>query len=754
MYLYQRFNYNTLVISSDEHLDYLKEEFAKVSDTIQFSGADTETDSLHIIKGIPFMYIFGWNWNEHKELFIIDLKKDRAFAEKAMTVVYEIMEQIPRTFFHNAPYDIAMMRNYGMEIPRHIGIGDTQTVYRQTSFTDDDKIGKGLEDVGVQYVWEDAKKAGKVIKNILKEMRTESKAAVQTFYNDEYRNKKGMFYSPDNPAFGVIWKEYNVVPDLGGRPKKGKRVQFVEHEWESIFEVFDTLYKEPTYEDVYEREPELMISYAYDDVVIMLEFLQKKLNILCEYVDPGLKIFNRECRLLQVEADRAAVGLKQDVNYLIESRERVLAYQEEIYDKLRTTTGIPTLTVGQQKVIKDYFKDKHGLVLFSSDGDALKKIPKDTEAWEVSKMIRELRTIDKWLGTYINGPLNKIIDGRLYVTVDNAGTVSGRVTSAFQQQPGKAVYANLTTGEELFHPRRATIPDEGFKLVSFDYSQQELRVQAYYTLLYSDGDPNLLRAYMPFNSFSSITGEWFDYKNPEVIKRWDSGEWLLSETGEKWSPIDVHTETTKQYLIGIGEWEQWESKLHIPEEYAKFDHGPRKKGKMTNFLSNYGGGYKALMKQLDVDEESAKALSQAYYKAFVKIRDYQSGLTKEMYKKGKVTNLYGRSYYMKFSNNYYKLANYMVQGSSADMIKSVQDRLNDCLGNHKSKFLMPIHDEVMWMVHEDEYEVVLNTILDVMNDIPEVPYVPMKVGVEESASNWADMEAVEIERDSKISLYN
>ena len=47
------------------------------------------------------------------------------------------------------------------------------------------------------------------------------------------------------------------------------------------------------------------------------------------------------------------------------------------------------------------------------------------------------------------------------------------------------------------------------------YSQLELRVQAFYTILVGQTDYNLCRSYMPYDCHHYKTGEQFDYKNPK-----------------------------------------------------------------------------------------------------------------------------------------------------------------------------------------------------------------------------------------------
>lgn len=78
----------------------------------------------------------------------------------------------------------------------------------------------------------------------------------------------------------------------------------------------------------------------------------------------------------------------------------------------------------------------------------------------------ELRTLDKWLSTYIDGKLNAVVNGRIYTDINNNGAVSGRVSCDMQQQPKEGLKDR--DGNELFHPRRAFICDEGYKLFFID----------------------------------------------------------------------------------------------------------------------------------------------------------------------------------------------------------------------------------------------------------------------------------------------
>ena len=62
--------------------------------------------------------------------------------------------------------------------------------------------------------------------------------------------------------------------------------------------------------------------------------------------------------------------------------------------------------------------------------------------------------------------LNSIINGRIYTDINNNGAVSGRVSCDMQQQPKEGL--NDRDGNELFHPRRMFVCDNGCKLFLID----------------------------------------------------------------------------------------------------------------------------------------------------------------------------------------------------------------------------------------------------------------------------------------------
>ena len=89
----------------------------------------------------------------------------------------------------------------------------------------------------------------------------------------------------------------------------------------------------------------LMISYAYDDLVMMFEYLEKALPILME-TDPGLRTFNRECKMLRISQAQERTGLKIDIDYMLNSRTKMIEYKNRKYQEFHKMIG-QEITVGQ-----------------------------------------------------------------------------------------------------------------------------------------------------------------------------------------------------------------------------------------------------------------------------------------------------------------------------------------------------------------------------------------------------------------------
>lgn len=564
-FLWYKLGYKVLKVKTKKDIEEMEWDFVTSNNTRYFAY-DTETTGLNFMKDMPFLIIFGFD----KNVYLWD-----ANFKEATETMYKIIQNTDKMLFaHNAKYDYHMMTNNGTPVPESIELSDTITLFRLISDCDDDFQSMRLEKLGEKYVDPEAKFAGHEIKKMLEKMKAERKKMVCNNYKLLTGEK----------SFKNAWELFS------------NRVRFIT----KYHEAFDD-YKEPTYYDAYLANPELVEYYAIDDVVIILEFLNKAGTIYAKkYFDYKTgtidnRTWKRENKLIRGIAAMERNGFKVDVDYLIKSHYRIEKFRDLLYDKLHRLTE-STWKVGQHAEIKKFFNERYGLNLVKSDKKAIQQLShhENKDIAEIAKLIIKLRTVDKWLSTYIDGVLNKIVEvngeWKLYTSVNNNGAVSGRVSCDLQQMPKYAINEtddddtllldeSLTDdeGAELFHPRKFVIPSDGYKLYFLDYSQMELRIQANYTILIGQPDYNLCRAYMPYDCYRVTEPcndrECFDYKNPEHIKHAYDWKWYNNSDGSEWEPTDLHTKTT---LTAFPEFaDQTETK--------EFKKKWRYLGKSTNF---------------------------------------------------------------------------------------------------------------------------------------------------------------------------
>ena len=466
MFLHQKLNYDYKHIDTSDLNEALRElgNFLEkaIEEKADYICYDTETDGLNIITSKPFLVAIGFN--KTVRTFNYNDKLMSAFwsmynlNSKKLKVKLSDNPNFIGLAAHNAKFDYHMMTNGGSPIPEDIALLDSITIARLTEYADE-RESMSLESLGVKYVDDNAKFAGKVIKDIIKKINHERRTKVRELLIE---------YFPEDD-FGTLTKsgKYRGTKKLTDLlDAYDKRVNYIDDDnmW---FNFISENYEQANYEDVYKLEPDLMRNYAADDVVIELEYMKKAVPTLIN-IDKDLRVTKREGQLIRAVANMERTGLKVDVNYVLESRRRLCQYRDLLYMELLMYTGVE-FSVGQHEFIKKLLLNKYNIKTDKADEKALKYIinnSNDEEVKDVCKNILELRTLDKWISTYVDGKLNSLVNGRIYTDINNNGAVSGRVSCDMQQQPKEGL--SDRDGNELFHPRRMFICDEDYCLAFCD----------------------------------------------------------------------------------------------------------------------------------------------------------------------------------------------------------------------------------------------------------------------------------------------
>lgn len=711
--------WNLLHIKTNKQATEMVKLFNKIKPLV--GAFDTETTGLNIALDKPFLYQFGFIDREAEQgySFAVDIEEQPDLAQQVIHCWQNILAPQLETYLaHNVKFDLHMMDNYG-EPYNYNNLSDTLFYIRYAHDAITPSFGGpplALKEYAAQYIDVSAKSHEKLLDT--------EKTAIASQLNIRLRQRlKGVCSAKE---LKELFKD--PIADINDLPPHIKPIYlewlhqdvpiYMQHKITSVAESSMVPYNKLNRKHV--------VHYGLYDIVWVLEiFLKTKDVITARKNNKGVLIENKLIRpLFEMEC----TGFKTDVTYLKESQIRLKNYIIERREKLYEIAG-QRFAIGQHALIKQIFKNKFNLELPSTSKDnldltksELQRNNENPKAIEFISLIEELRTLEKWYSVYI---LRFVKDlrhtDRLYTTINQVGTVSGRVTSDFQQFPKGGILTH--DGQELFKPRRMVqVSGNNYTgIVYLDYSQIELRFQALYTILVGEPDLNLCRAYMPYKCHKA-DGTVFDYNNPACIKDWHNDWYLDEEPAKLWTPTDVHGATTK-------------AAFNIDETHPDF-HNLRYIGKRVNFAKNYGAQYGKICQMFpERTPEECKKIDAAYYTAFPGVKAYHSYCYGRASEYACTANLFGINYY---GVSGHKLINMLVQGSAAFYLKLKIIELYEYMQTHniKSKIQMQIHDELSWEQHKDEAEVFFE-FKKIMEDWDDA-LVPIVADMELTNTTWAE----------------
>lgn len=182
----------------------------------------------------------------------------------------------------------------------------------------------------------------------------------------------------------------------------------------------------------------------------------------------------------------------------------------------------------------------------------------------------------------------------------------------------------------------------------------------------------------------------------------------------------------------------------------------RKLAKLIMFGKLYGGGVGTrekpgrMTRLLQMPFDDAKRFIDSWESEFVEVKKYMKRLSTSAARTGEAWNIYGRKY--KLAEEWaYKVVNYMIQGSAADMLKTAMIRLYYMLKKRwhhpKLRMINTVHDEIIIEVPKSLLcQRLFREIIWVMqmdSDMAGVP-VPLPVGMKIAYKRWSRPKEVEM----------
>lgn len=696
---------------------------------------DTETTGLHIIADTPFLFQFGWVTEDlNGYAFAVDLQVTPELARQVIAYWNKLAATLPIYLGHNIKYDLHMLINIGLPYTKE-NVSDTMFYIRYAHDALTPENGGPplkLKDYSARYIDGSAKTHEHLLDRektaIASSLNNRLKARLQKFKPPEKYSAKSytisvvekmfkdkIFTAADLPD-GVREEYYTWLNDDVPFWIRNKVTGLVE----SDMIPYDRLNREN------------VIKYALYDIVWTIE-IWLKLNSVVDARENRIGV-NVENQLIYPLLEMERVGFAVNKAYLIECRDKMAAYIKVRRRRLWEIAG-DEIKISQNAKVMFTMLKTFNVSIDGTSSEVLsqlrsKLIREDAEAnagcIEFIDVIEELRTLEKWYSVYIIRFIRDLsYTDRLYTTINQVGTVSGRVTSDFQQFPKNTI--KTIDGEELFAPRKMiqTTGKDYDGIIYLDYSQIELRFQALYTILVGHPDLNLCRAYMPYKCHNTRP---FNCHSPECIKHAYDENWFYDEEPDKkWVATDVHGATTKA-AFGIDETDP---------EYKHL----RYVGKRVNFAKNYGAQYGKICEMFpDRTPEECHRINDAYYKAFPGVKEYHNYCyARSSY--AYTSNLFGVKYY---GVSGHKLINILVQGSAAFYLKYKIIALYKFSKEHnlKTRWQMQIHDELSWEHHVDDDASIFFEFKRIMEDW-EDGCVPVIADMEVTTATWADKVEVE-----------
>ncbi len=300
------------------------------------------------------------------------------------------------------------------------------------------------------------------------------------------------------------------------------------------------------------------------------------------------------------------------------------------------------------------------------------------------KLVLEHRSLSKLKSTYTDKlPLQvNASTGRVHTSYHQAVTATGRLSSSDPNLQNIPI--RTSEGKRI---RAAFIAPVGYKIVSADYSQIELRIMAHLS-----EDQGLLAAFA--------------------------------------QGLDIHQLTASE-VFGVPK--------------AQVTDDQRRHAKAINFGLIYGMSAFGLAKQLDIDRHDAELYIETYFNRFPGVKDYMERTRKLAADQGYVETLYGRRLYLPdihSSKVILKRAaeraaiNAPLQGAQSDIIKLAMLKIHAWLKNDATDayMVMQVHDELVFEIPEPKVAEYSSMISHIMTHTAELK-VNLSVGIG-VGNNW------------------
>lgn len=429
----------------------------------------------------------------------------------------QYLNECPTIVGANIKYDVHMLLNRGypenlFECKNYI---DVQVLARLVIEQDlqDDSFTVALKKLAVKYLGVNSNQEEITLKAELSNLNKQ--------------HKKAMFNYFDSLHLFDNLKDANKIMDLIYHDKGWRSKGYLYPQFKEPRKQFLINNPRPTY-----RNCSNVYTYAMTDAILTYGLFKLWYPRIPKLKQTSTLMRISEATFPLIKMERQ--GMVVDVKRL--SRDKKLLESE--LDKIHIVDPIngETLTINQNLRLKKVYEYETGMELPSADNKVREKI---LDKSPTARIVHYAATLSKYYSSYVCKVLEKLTkdnsEYKIYTQYKLSGTVTGRLSSDFQQFPKEPL--ELKTGDIIDIRSWFKVPKGNKYMFYFDYSQLELRLQCQWTSLINGApDKNMARAFMPYDCIEK-DGKYYLTEDPNV----------------EWKPTDLHGLTTKNAFPDIDE---------------------------------------------------------------------------------------------------------------------------------------------------------------------------------------------------------
>ena len=479
------------------------------------------------------------------------------------------------------------------------------------------------------------------------------------------------------------------------------------------------------HKDFSEAPPEILGEYCEQDVYWTYKLYADCLRKIQQSGQTDILALQYELtKVLYLMENR---GVRIDTEYARQAKENILNRQVEVAASVYKLAGREFNIRSTQEV---------GEVFNSLGIQSTVMTPKGKESWSegalvqinhpIAGLVRQHRALEKLASTYLEPYIELPV---LHTSFCNWGTLTGRLSSRnpnLQNIPRthfKLKDTQLTDEERTIVKGRieAVIATKGGSF-STDLSNEVLDTWGFIgDESYDDSDEeqvSIRRLFVPRDNYTLVS---FDYSQMEVRVFLSYLQNKEIEDLLQRDDVDFHGETAK-------------IAFDLDETHPEYKFY-RQMAKSITFGIIYGIGSQKLSQQLRTTQGEAAQYKKTYLDSIQGSREFIRGVMSAVEERGWIKNKYGRVYKVP-SEMSYKGVNYLVQGTSADILNERLIAVHEYLEDKKSNVLLQVHDEIICEIHNSEFPVIPNQIADLMeqNSLG----IPLFVDREVCYPSWAN----------------